>query len=96
MCTENSALVIAPGLDQDNTTFEKMIFTDKLVNLKTNSSKERSHMNIEIITSEKLSPLLLVGGHIENKNNILKKKKKNENRNNKKLSTQLRSFNFFT
>ena len=33
MSAKNSVLKIAPGLDQDDTAFEKMIFPHKLVNL---------------------------------------------------------------
>ena len=33
MSAKNSALIIAPGFDQDNTPFEKMAFPNKLVNL---------------------------------------------------------------
>lgn len=56
VCTKDPALVIAPGLDQDNTAFEKMIFSDKLVNLK-NKQFKRSYVWI------KLAPLEIAIGN---------------------------------
>jgi hypothetical protein len=49
VCTKNSSLIIAPGLDQDNAAFEKMVSSNKLVNLK-NKQHQRSRVFFSKIT----------------------------------------------